>query len=206
MSQVGKSQAKRCLDVCVSLLAITVLTPLFLLLALAIKMDGGPAFFAHTRIGKGGAVFKCYKLRTMCVNSDARLLKFLKNDEQARLEWKTHFKIKHDPRITTLGHLLRKSSIDELPQLFNVIKGDMSLVGPRPIIQEELKLYGEDISYYLSARPGITGLWQISGRNDLDYAKRVALDTEYVTHWRHTLDFKILIKTAGVVIAQRGAY
>ena len=206
MSQVGKSRVKRGLDVVLSSIAVIVLIPVFLLLAIAIKTDGGPALFAHRRIGKGGADFKCYKLRTMRTEGDAQLAQLFKNDEQAHREWKTHYKLKDDPRITRIGRLLRKTSLDELPQLFNVIKGDMSLVGPRPIVHEELELYGENVVHYFSTRPGITGLWQVSGRNDLEYASRVALDTEDVTRWRHALDLKILVKTIGVVLTQRGAY
>ena len=206
MSQVGKSLVKRGLDIVLSSIAVMVLTPVFLLLAVAIKIDGGPALFAHNRIGKGGTGFKCYKLRTMHTEGDAQLVQLFENDEQAHIEWKTHYKLKDDPRITPIGRLLRKSSLDELPQLFNVIKGDMSLVGPRPIVHEELELYGENVGHYFSSRPGITGLWQVSGRNDLDYARRVALDTEYVARWRHGLDLKILVKTIGVVLTQRGAY
>lgn len=206
LSKAGKSQFKRGLDVVLSIAAVIILIPFLLLLAFAIKIDGGPVLFAHNRIGKSGVIFKCYKLRTMRTESDAQLLSFFNDDERAQLEWKTHYKLKDDPRITPLGRLLRKSSLDELPQLFNVIKGDMSLVGPRPIIREELELYGDNVSHYLSTRPGITGLWQVSGRNDLDYAERVALDTEYVQRWRHTLDWEILVKTIGVVLSQRGAY
>jgi undecaprenyl-phosphate galactose phosphotransferase len=142
----------------------------------------------------------------MHADADERLEELLSRDEEARLEWDTHFKLKDDPRVTVLGEVLRKSSLDELPQLFNVLKGDMSLVGPRPVVEEELKLYGNYASDYLSARPGITGLWQVSGRNDLDYNERVSLDVTYVRQWTHKLDLRILLKTVLVVLTRRGAY
>ena len=142
----------------------------------------------------------------MYVDADERLSQLLARDEGAKQEWDTHFKLKDDPRITPLGLFLRKSSLDELPQLINVLKGDMSLVGPRPVIEEELTLYGEYVADYLSARPGITGLWQVSGRNDLDYDERVTLDATYVRKWTHALDLRILLKTVLVVLTRRGAY
>jgi len=162
--------------------------------------------FSHTRVGRDRALFQCHKFRTMYVDADQRLADLLSRDEDAKREWETHFKLKNDPRITSLGSFLRKSSLDELPQLFNVLKGDMSLVGPRPVVEEELKLYGEYASDYLSARPGITGLWQVSGRNDLDYNERVTLDVTYVRQWTNWLDLRILMKTVLVVFTHRGAY
>jgi len=142
----------------------------------------------------------------MHADADERLAELLSRDEEAKLEWDTHFKLKDDPRVTALGEVLRKSSLDELPQLFNVLKGDMSLVGPRPVVEEELSLYGDYASDYLSARPGITGLWQVSGRNDLDYNERVTLDVTYIRQWTHKLDLRILLKTVLVVLSRRGAY
>lgn len=206
MSLVGTSKSKRCIDVVVSLLAIVVLSPLLAVLAVISKLDGGPIVFSHTRVGLDKSLFRCYKFRSMHVDAEKRLSELLARDEDARQEWNTHFKLKDDPRITALGLFLRKSSLDELPQLINVLKGDMSLVGPRPVIEEELALYGEYESDYLSARPGITGLWQVSGRNDLDYDERVTLDATYVRNWTHALDLRILLKTGLVVLTRRGAY
>ena len=206
LSLVGTSKSKRCIDVVVSLLAIVALSPLLAVLAVISKLDGGPIVFSHTRVGLDKSLFRCYKFRSMHVDADKRLSELLARDDDARQEWNTHFKLKDDPRITTLGLFLRKSSLDELPQLINVLKGDMSLVGPRPVIEEELVLYGEYESDYLSARPGITGLWQVSGRNDLDYDERVTLDATYVRNWTHALDLRILLKTVLVVLTRRGAY
>ena len=206
MSLVGTSKSKRCIDVVVSLLAIVVLSPLLAVLAVISKLDGGPIVFSHTRVGLDKSLFRCYKFRSMHADAEKRLSELLARDEDARQEWNTHFKLKDDPRITSLGLFLRKSSLDELPQLINVLKGDMSLVGPRPVIEEELVLYGEYESDYLSARPGITGLWQVSGRNDLDYDERVTLDATYVRNWTHALDLRILLKTVLVVLTRRGAY
>ena len=206
MRLVGTSKIKRGVDVAVSLTGIAVLSPVLVLLIAILKLDGGPTVFSHTRIGQKRSSFQCYKFRTMHADADERLAELLSRDEEARLEWDTHFKLKDDPRVTVLGEVLRKSSLDELPQLFNVLKGDMSLVGPRPVVEEELKLYGDYASDYLTARPGITGLWQVSGRNDLDYNERVILDVTYIRQWRHRLDLRILIKTVLVVLTRRGAY
>ena len=206
MSLVGISKGKRCIDVSVSLIGIVALSPLLLLLFVILRLDGGPTVFSHTRVGRNGAHFKCYKFRTMHTDAEQRLADLLSRSDAAALEWETHFKLKEDPRITPLGNMLRKSSLDELPQLINVLKGDMSLVGPRPVVEEELKLYGEFAADYLIARPGITGLWQVSGRNDLDYNERVTLDATYVRQWSHALDFRILLKTVWVVLTHRGAY
>ena len=206
MSLVGTSKIKRAVDVVVSLTGIVVLSPLFVLLVLVLKLDSGPTVFAHPRVGRNRVVFQCYKFRTMHTDAEQRLAELLSKNAEAKLEWDTHFKLKEDPRITTLGKVLRKSSLDELPQLFNVLRGDMSLVGPRPVVEEELKLYGEYTADYLSTRPGITGLWQVSGRNDLDYDERVTLDTTYVRQWALALDLRILLKTVLVVFTHRGAY
>lgn len=162
--------------------------------------------FSHERVGLGGTTFFCLKFRSMYEDSDTRLETLLAGDPSARQEWSEHYKLKEDPRITPLGHFLRESSIDELPQLVNVLRGDMSLVGPRPVIVEELEKYGDAKEAYLSVRPGLTGLWQVSGRNDLDYETRVALDTKYVETWSFKADVIILLKTIRVVIERRGAY
>ena len=197
---------KRVFDIVASFLALVLLAPLFLIVAVAIKKDGGPAFYSHRRVGRDGAMFSCLKFRSMYEDSEKRLETLLAHDTEAKNEWEEHYKLKNDPRITRLGHFLRESSIDELPQLLNVLKGDMSLVGPRPIILKELEKYGEAKGTYLSVRPGLTGLWQVSGRNDLDYETRVALDVEYVESYSFRTDLIILMKTIRVVLEGRGAY
>ena len=197
---------KRVFDIVASFLALVLLAPLFLIVAVAIKKDGGPAFYSHRRVGRDGAMFSCFKFRSMYEDSEKRLETLLAHDTEAKKEWEEHYKLKNDPRITRLGHFLRESSIDELPQLLNVLKGDMSLVGPRPVILKELEKYGEAKGTYLSVRPGLTGLWQVSGRNDLDYETRVALDVEYVESYAFRTDLIILVKTIRVVLEGRGAY
>ena len=197
---------KRLFDLASACLLLLLLSPIMLVLAVLVKRDGGPAFFGHTRIGQNGQPFKCYKFRSMVVNSQEVLAELLANSSEARAEWEKDFKLKDDPRVSRIGNILRKTSLDELPQLWNVIKGDMSLVGPRPVIQAELERYGEDVSYYLEAKPGVTGLWQVSGRNDVDYDTRVYLDAWYVKNWSLWTDISILFKTVGVVLGRDGAY
>ncbi|HCD6741203.1 TPA: sugar transferase, partial [Klebsiella pneumoniae] len=157
-------------------------------------------------IGKGGKSFKCLKFRSMVTNSKEVLEDLLSKDIQAKQEWEATFKLKNDPRITKIGHFLRRTSLDELPQLFNVLKGEMSLVGPRPIITAELERYNDEVAYYLLSKPGMTGLWQVSGRSDVDYETRVYLDTWYVKNWSMWNDIAILFKTIGVVLKKDGAY
>jgi len=197
---------KRSFDVLVSTLLLILLSPLFIVLVARIKKGGGSAFFGHQRIGVNGDTFPCYKFRTMVQNSSEVLEKLLRENPAAREEWEREFKLRDDPRITGIGQLLRRTSLDELPQLWNVLRGEMSLVGPRPVVCDELKLYGEDVSYYLQVRPGMTGLWQVSGRNDVDYETRVALDAWYVRNWSLWTDIVILFKTVRVVLARDGAY
>ncbi|HDY8748802.1 TPA: sugar transferase, partial [Klebsiella pneumoniae] len=158
------------------------------------------------RVGKNGRKFKCLKFRSMVINSKEVLENLLINDNEAREEWEKTFKLKNDPRITKIGHFLRRTSLDELPQLFNVLKGEMSLVGPRPIITEELQRYNEEVDYYLLSKPGMTGLWQVSGRSDVDYDTRVYLDSWYVKNWSMWNDIAILFKTIAVVLNRDGAY
>ncbi len=198
--------SKRLFDLVVSLALLLLLSPLFALLAYQITRDGGGVFFAHERVGRFGKLFKCYKFRSMVVNSKEVLANLLATDPAAKAEWNKDFKLKNDPRINELGALIRRTSLDELPQLFNVLIGDMSLVGPRPVVQDELERYGDDIDYYLMARPGITGLWQVSGRNDVDYSTRVYLDAWYVKNWSLWSDVAILFKTVSVVFGRKGAY
>lgn len=158
------------------------------------------------RIGKNGKDFSCYKFRSMCVDAKEKLAELLENDPVAKAEWKRDFKLKNDPRITKSGAFLRRTSLDELPQIFNVLKGEMSLVGPRPVIEEELERYGEYVDDYLMVKPGITGMWQINGRNDTSYAERVCMDSWYVRNWSIWIDNLILWRTLKSVIRCKGAY
>lgn len=197
---------KRVFDIFGSLSIIVILSPLLLYISLKVKRDGGPAIFGHERIGKNGKPFKCLKFRSMVVNSKEVLESLLKNNMEAKAEWDATFKLKDDPRITKIGAFLRRTSLDELPQLFNVLKGEMSLVGPRPIISAELERYNDEIDYYLLSKPGMTGLWQVSGRSDVDYDTRVYLDAWYVKNWSMWNDIAILFKTISVVLKKEGAY
>ena len=197
---------KRVFDVTVGLTMILALLPLLVLIALVVKLDGGPSIYGHTRVGRNGEKFRCLKFRSMVVNSQQVLEELLANDPVARAEWEREFKLKNDVRVTRIGHFLRRTSLDELPQLWNVVRGEMSLVGPRPIVAQELERYGANSKYYLMATPGITGLWQVSGRCETDYATRVSLDVTYVKNWSLHSDIGILFKTIFVVIKGNGAY
>jgi undecaprenyl-phosphate galactose phosphotransferase len=197
---------KRMFDVLGSLALLITLAPMFAYLSWRIRQTGGAAVFSHRRVGRYGRMFSCLKFRTMVPDAESVLRRYLEGDPGARAEWERDFKLKDDPRVTPIGRFLRRTSLDELPQLWNVIKGEMSLVGPRPIIEEELQRYGDQVDYYLETRPGITGLWQISGRNDTTYEDRVALDSWYVRNWSLWYDLVILVKTIGVVLRGRGAY
>ena len=197
---------KRIMDVLGSLGIIILLSPVLLYLYFSVKKDGGNAIYGHPRIGRNGKMFKCLKFRSMVVNSKEVLDELLRTDPEARAEWEKDFKLKNDPRITKIGAFIRKTSLDELPQLFNVLKGEMSLVGPRPIVADELERYQDDVEYYLMAKPGMTGLWQVSGRNDVDYNTRVYFDSWYVKNWSLWNDIAILFKTVNVVLKKDGAY
>ncbi|WP_035058811.1 undecaprenyl-phosphate galactose phosphotransferase WbaP [Andreprevotia chitinilytica] len=199
---------KRAFDLFGAGVGLLLLSPLFAFVAVQIKRQGGPGavFFGHVRVGMNGAPFKCWKFRTMVHNSQEVLENLLASSAEARAEWDKDFKLKNDPRITPIGAFLRKTSLDEIPQLWNVIKGEMSLVGPRPIITEELERYGDKVDFYLEARPGLTGLWQVSGRNDVSYAERVALDAWYVKNWNLWYDVAIVCKTIKTVTRGSGAY
>jgi lipopolysaccharide/colanic/teichoic acid biosynthesis glycosyltransferase len=197
----------RVLDVLIASAVLIFVAPLMVVVALAIKIqDGGPIFFGHSRIGYEGRNFRCWKFRSMVVDAEARLAALLSRDPQARREWETDHKLRKDPRITLLGRFLRVSSIDELPQLFNVLKGEMSLVGPRPIVTAEIARYGRRFPRYCSVRPGITGLWQVSGRNDVSYRRRVAMDTVFAKNSSPTLYVKILFATIPAVLRREGSY
>lgn len=187
-------------------LGLILLAPLFVFLALKVKQDGGPAFYGQRRVGQQGQEFKCWKFRSMIVDADKALERHLAENPRAREEWDREFKLKDDPRITPIGHFLRRSSLDELPQLYNVLKGEMSLVGPRPIVAAEKAYYGDKLGHYLAVKPGLTGLWQVSGRNDVSYEQRVALDAWYVENRSFWGDVLIILKTIYVVLARKGAY
>lgn len=200
-------RSKRCFDVVTVTCAILLLVPLFLLIALAIKFsDRGPVLFRHRRVGRNGRSFYCFKFRTMAVDSEFVLQRHLAENPEAAREWSADHKLKDDPRVTALGHALRKTSLDELPQLINILKGEMSLVGPRPIVDAEIPKYAAAISQYYCARPGLTGPWQVSGRNDVDYSRRVAFDKQYVEQWSFGRDLAIIAKTFRVVITGKGCY
>lgn len=206
LAKISSRILKRSFDIIGALSIIIILSPLLIYIAAKIKKDGGPAIYGHTRVGKDGKLFKCLKFRSMVTNSEQVLQELLDSDSQAREEWNATFKLKLDPRITKVGSFLRKSSLDELPQLFNVLRGEMSLVGPRPIITEELARYNDEVAYYLLTKPGMTGLWQVSGRSDVDYDTRVYLDAWYVKNWSMWNDIAILFKTVNVVLKKDGAY
>jgi Undecaprenyl-phosphate galactose phosphotransferase WbaP len=198
---------KRVMDLALVLAATPVLVPLLLLIAAAVRISSpGPVFFSHRRIRGHGVFFDMWKFRTMCLNSAEVLENCLNRDPQARLEWQKTHKLKHDPRVTRVGAFLRKTSLDELPQLWNVLNGSMSLVGPRPIVASEVEKYGEDFNAYCIVKPGITGLWQVSGRSHTSYEVRVSLDARYVRNWTLTGDVAILFKTPHSVLNQDGAY
>ena len=197
---------KRLFDTLVAALLLLVLSPMMLLIALLLKLEGGSVLFAHQRIGKNGRKFDCYKFRSMVPNAEQQLQNLLQHNAHLKAEWDKEHKLKDDPRISRMGDFLRRTSLDELPQLFNVLKSEMSLVGPRPIVQDELQKYGLEKSYYLMVRPGMTGLWQVSGRNDVDYETRVYLDAWYVKNWSLWYDLAILFKTIKVVFGRNGAY
>jgi lipopolysaccharide/colanic/teichoic acid biosynthesis glycosyltransferase len=196
---------KRGADVALAILLLVLSFPLLFAIALVVMMDGGPALFRHQRVGCGGQLFPCLKFRTMLPDAESCLVEFLECHADARDEWALEHKLSFDPRVTPVGRFLRSSSLDELPQLLNVIRGEMSFVGPRPITPAELKRYGVAGSAYLSVRPGITGAWQVSGRNDTNYAARVAIDTSYVKDWSLVRDLQILAMTPAVVLSRKGA-
>ena len=206
LSKPSLRASKRLFDIVGSAFLLLLLSPLFAYVAYKVSRDGGSAFFGHVRVGQDGRKFKCYKFRSMVANAQEVLKDLLERDPVARAEWEKDFKLKNDPRINQIGHFLRRTSLDELPQLWNVLKGEMSLVGPRPVVHAELERYGDDVVYYLMTKPGLTGLWQVSGRNDVDYATRVYFDTWYVKNWSLWTDIVILFKTISVVVARRGAY
>lgn len=208
MSNYIGNLVKNVFDFSLTAVGTICISPLFVYIAYRIKKeDPGPIFFAHERIGKNGKPFPCYKFRSMVTNSQEMLQQYLAENPAAKEEWEREFKLKNDPRVTPIGKVLRRTSLDELPQIFNVLRGEMSLVGPRPVIQEELdKYYGETAKLYCTVKPGITGLWQVSGRSDTTYDERVAMDESYINNRSFLGDIVILWKTIGVVVLKKGAY
>jgi exopolysaccharide production protein ExoY len=197
---------KRLVDTLGAIGLALVFLPLIVCVVLILRRDGGPVIYKHRRVGKHGEMFECLKFRTMVPDADRILHKLLASDEGLKAEWIQNHKLKNDPRVTVVGRFLRQTSLDELPQLWNVLRGEMSLVGPRPVVREELLRYGRSAGVYLSVKPGITGLWQAMGRNDTDYRRRVAMDVYYVRNQNMWLDAYILMRTTGVVVGRHGAY
>ncbi|NOX40231.1 MAG: sugar transferase [Alphaproteobacteria bacterium] len=202
----GTPGSKIVFDKLFAVSALLFFAPFILVIAVLILLtDGRPVFYGHERVGHRGRRFKCLKFRTMCRDSDQRLLEHLRNSPKAKAEWEASRKLTDDPRVSLLGRILRKTSLDELPQLLNILSGDMSTVGPRPIVQDEARYYGDNFADYKSLRPGLTGLWQVSGRSDVGYQERVNLDVEYVHNRSFLLDLKIVAKTIYVVLKREGA-
>ena len=191
-----------------AILLLPILLPIIFIISILIKKESpGPIFFSHMRVGKNGKKIPTLKFRSMFKDAQERLEKLLESDSLIREEWEKNFKLKNDPRVTKIGDFLRKTSLDELPQIFNVLKGEMNFVGPRPVIQQEIdQYYKEDAEYYFMVKPGITGLWQVSGRSDTDYEYRIATDKWYVSNWSLWLDIVILFKTVKTVLNREGAY
>ena len=201
------SATNRGMNVAIAAIALLFFLPLMILVGMAIWcQDRGPVLFAHRRIGRDGRKFPCLKFRSMAIDAQERLEELLARDPQARLEWERDHKLRHDPRVTRLGAFLRKSSLDELPQLLNVIRGEMDLVGPRPIVEAEATKYGPRFKHYCAVNPGITGLWQVSGRNDTSYRSRVAMDCLYARSKSLPLDLWILVATVPAVLLRKGSY
>lgn len=202
-----RQRLKRILDILICGAAMPAILPLGLLLGLIIRLDSkGAPIYRHERIGKNGKPFQIYKFRTMTADADAQLEQYLEQNPDMAAEWRAGQKLKHDPRLTRIGHFLRKTSLDELPQIINILRGQMTLVGPRPIVVNEKTKYGRYFEEYCQVRPGLTGLWQTSGRNDTTYSQRVAYDHYYINHWSIWLDLWILAKTIPVALSGRGAY
>jgi len=198
---------KRIFDVCLALCLLPVAMPMMMLIGIAIGfISGGPVLYSQTRVGRYGRPFKIWKFCTMRPAGERILSAHFSRCARAQAEWHEARKLRHDPRITAIGRVLRPTSLDEIPQIFNVLMGDMSFVGPRPIVRKEVHKYGESFYYYVSARPGITGLWQISGRSALSYGDRVSLDESYVRHWTLQSDFRILLKTPRAILRCHEAY
>lgn len=200
---------KRSMDLTLGSIATVLAIPLFFIIPLCLKFEGqsGSVFYGGTRIGKNGKRFKCWKFRSMEPNTDHLLEDYLANNPHERENWEKYHKLKNDPRVQTLtSKIIRKTSLDEIPQIWNVFRGEMSLIGPRPILESEIEQYGDQIHYYTSVKPGITGKWQVSGRNETTFQQRVKMDTEYVIDWSLFNDIIILLKTVRVVLSGAGAH
>jgi exopolysaccharide production protein ExoY len=205
LSGIG-ALCKRTMDIIAAMCFFVVFLPLYGLIALGVRLTSpGPVFYSQERIGHHGRTFRFYKFRSMVENSDEVFNSFLDSDEEARSQWQTFQKLDRDPRITSFGKFIRRTSLDELPQFWNVLRGDMSLIGPRPCMPSQKTLYGQHWSSYCAVRPGLTGLWQVSGRNRLTYEDRVRLDARYVQNWTLWLDIRILLKTVKVVLTGDGS-
>jgi exopolysaccharide production protein ExoY len=212
VNKVGLSLIQRSVKRLFDLLSVIVILVLFfwaiIAVAIAVRLTtGSPVIYGHKRVGRDGREFNCYKFRSMVPNADKVLARLLATDAQAREEWNRDFKLKIDPRVTRVGQFIRKTSLDEFPQLWNVLMNDMSIVGPRPVVRKELDVYytcAED--HYTSVKPGLTGPWQVSGRSDMEYSERVALDMDYVETWALWRDFVIVLRTVGVMLGRKGAY
>ncbi len=203
-SSAYEKYGKRVLDLTLAVLLVPILAPVIGMLWLLVRRDGGPGFFGHKRVGKNGDYFRCWKIRTMVVGAEQKLQTYLLENPAAAAEWARDQKLTDDPRVTKLGRFLRKTSLDELPQLLNVLKGEMSFVGPRPIVRDEIAKYGMAADIYLSQKPGITGLWQVSGRNDVTYDERVSMDIEYAQSLSALTDLKIIALTGTSVVGLTG--
>lgn len=207
-AEIKHTPTKRIFDIFFSLAALFILSPLFLIIALAIALTSkGKVIYGHLRIGRGGKPFKCYKFRTMYIDAEKRLQEILESQPEKKAEWNRNFKLKDDPRVTPIGKFLRKTSLDELPQFWNVFLGDLSVVGPRPVVAEELDLFfGEDAKTVLKIRPGVTGPWQVSGRSDTSYETRIKMDTNYVDTHSFWSDLRVIGKTIYCMLSRKGAY
>jgi lipopolysaccharide/colanic/teichoic acid biosynthesis glycosyltransferase len=204
---VPSSPLTRIFDITLILLASPYIILFFIVISALIAIDSkGGVFYQQTRVGKGGRRFKALKFRTMVLNADQVLRQYLDESPELKAEWQATHKLKQDPRVTRVGAILRKLSLDEMPQFWNILIGDMSLIGPRPIVDEEIEKYGRCFELYIQARPGLTGLWQVSGRSDTSYQQRVELDEYYLLHRSIMLDLHILVKTVFVVVGRKGAY
>lgn len=197
---------KRSVDVAIALSLILLLAPVFILVAFLVGYDGSPVFFVQKRVGRNGRIFYCYKFRSMWMDADRYLVQYLAHDKMAAAEWSIYQKVRYDARVTRIGRWLRRISVDELPQLFNVLTGDMSLVGPRPITPEQQKYYNDNLIYYDTVRPGITGPWQVSGRNRLTFAERIQLERDYICNWSISKDIIILLKTIPAILRKDTAF
>lgn len=202
--QTGLRISKRIMDIVLVCVALPIILPVVAALWLLVRRDGGPGFFGHTRVGLGGKPFKCWKIRTMVVDAQAKLEEYLAENPEAAKEWELDQKLTNDPRVTRFGNFLRETSLDELPQVWNILRGDMSLVGPRPVTRDEVRRYGWNRTAYLSMKPGLTGFWQAFGRNSVTYEERVRMDVQYLHKMSIWEDVKIILKTVVVVLDRTG--